>query len=611
MTAAGCSDTWDEHYGAGNSSASSETLWDIIKSDSRMSNFAELAENAIYYRDETKPQKAYTFKDLLDGDQVVTAFIPTNDAYTQEQWDSLKNLQKEYPYTLHQQLMANTISLWRQSALGSTKADTITMLNGKKIIFDKGAHTIGGSAIDVNQCDIPAKNGMLHAITSPIPFTYNLYEYLKDGANAEKNGIVKFHDFLVANDTVFFDENNSIEGNPDINGNPTYVDSVEYVMNYLLISNRRFPDNINTDRYLTYNEGFGAPIGTEDSSFVMIIPTDRAYQSAFEKLKGYYKYADSYLDSEKGNQNNPGLTRDVSNPDSLMEKSLHMDIYSPVVYNVNLQPNAYGKIGYWTIKDFLQNNAQATYFLNTYGDTLRSDDTWQKETLFQGKQVMLSNGCALVADTWNFPSKLYKPDINIEVSAYTMYNRSTFTNRNEYTPKGFSNALASAWIDSTGRVSHDNYMYFYPKTSTNPMNIEFKLVGNDQELSETEVMSGKYDIYVVCVPSYYATSGDTINVPKGIYNKTKLGATISYNDGNVKSKKKDATFDTKETIVYQGEKVDTILLFKDFEFPYSYKNMIHCYPTLTIKTLKASTSEQNQGYTHSINIDRIILKSKD
>lgn len=259
MTAAGCSDTWDEHYGAGNSSASSETLWDIIKSDSRMSNFAELAENAIYYRDETKPQKAYTFKDLLDGDQVVTAFIPTNDAYTQEQWDSLKNLQKEYPYTLHQQLMANTISLWRQSALGSTKADTITMLNGKKIIFDKGAHTIGGSAIDINMCDIPAKNGMLHAITSPVPFAYNLYEYLKDGANAERNNIVKFHDFLVANDTIYFDENNSIEGNPDINGNPTYVDSVEYVMNYLLIFNKHFPDNINTDRYLTYNEGFGAP----------------------------------------------------------------------------------------------------------------------------------------------------------------------------------------------------------------------------------------------------------------------------------------------------------------------------------------------------------------
>lgn len=612
LTAASCSDTWDEHYGTADSTGTaSETIWDLIKNDSRLSNFAELAENAVYYREETKPQKNYTFKDLLDGDQIVTAFIPANDAYTPEQWDSLKLVQKEYPYTLYQQLMANTISLWRQTTIGSTAKDTVTMINGKKLVFDKGALTIGGSEIEQN--DMAAKNGVLHIVKKTVPFHYNLYEYLKDAANAEENHITMFHDFLVKNDTTMFDENNSIEGNPDNNGNPTYVDSVEYVMNYLTIYRKRFPNNINTDQYLTYDESFGAPITSEDSTFVMIIPTDNAYQQAFDKLSRYYKYADSYLDSEKANQNNSGITRDVSNPDSLMKKSLHMDIFSPIVYNVNLQPNAYGRICSWTISDFLQNSGQATYFLNTYGDTLRSDDTWQKETLFQGTPIQMSNGCGIVADTWNLPAKLYKPDVNVEANLYSMFNLQKFNERNRVETIGFSNNAASDWVDATGRVSHDNFISLRPNSTNDPMSVEFRLVGNDQELSEAEVMSGKYDIYVVCVPEFYvdyANGVEDINMESD-FKKTKLAATVKYNDGNIKTTKKDAESELSDIVIYEGQKVDTLLLIKDFEFPYSYKNMIHCYPTLTISTQRATMDEQAEGFTHSINIDRIILKSKD
>ena len=609
MTAASCTDTWDEHYGATNPSISGESIWDIIKEDSQLSNFAELAENAVYYRDETKPQKEYTIKDLLNGDQIMTAFIPTNSAFTQEQWDEWKRIQKENPYTLFQQLMANSVSLWRQTTLTGNAADTVVMINGKKFVFDRVNKSIGGSAIE--KSDVPAKNGTLHIVSSAVPFTYNLYEYLKDEVNARENNVLVFHDFMVKNDTILFDEYNSIEGNPDENGNPTYVDSVQYIVNYLLTRRKRYPGEINTDQYLTWDEGFGAPVNGEDSTYIMILPTDNAYQKAFDKLKRYYRYADAYIDSEKGNLNNPGM-RYVNDPDSLTRKSLHMDLLSPVVYNVNLQPNAYGRLGRWTAEDFLQNSAQATYFINTYGDTLRSDDTWKKESLFQGTPIKMTNGYGIVADTWNLPAKFYKPDINIEVKRSAMYNESTFSARNRFNEVGFSNSVASAWIDSTGRVSHDNYMSFSPNSATNPMDIEFKLVGNDQELSETEVMSGKYDIYVVCVPSYYATStGGTINIPNNRYAKTKLGATIKFNNGNAASTEADDKFTTTETIEYLGEKVDTILLFKDFEFPYSYKNMIHCYPTLMISTKKVSTLELVGGYTHSINIDRIILKSKD
>ena len=200
--------------------------------------------------------------------------------------------------------------------------------------------------------------------------------------------------------------------------------------------------------------------------------------------------------------------------------------------------------------------------------------------------------------------------------------RTSFTTRNTVTNQSLSNEQNKEWIDSTGRISQDNYLSFRPNTPSNLLNIEFKLVGTNwrdkEEVAEREVMSGTYDIYVVCVPAYYANSTEGLKLPEnGIYAKTKLAATINYNDGSIDPNTpgtiKNATFDTdtKTPIIYNGEKVDTILLFKDFTFPYSYKNMIHCYPTLTIKTLRASTAEQNQGYTHAINLDRIILKSKD
>ena len=614
MTAASCTDTWDEHYGAGNSTASGESIWDLIKEDSRLSNFTELAENAVYFRDETNPQEKYTFKDLLNGDQIITAFIPTNDALTQEQWDEWKEVQKTQPFTLYQQLMANSITLWRQTTLNGNDADSLTMLNGKKLLFNRAEKTIGGVALDAESFNVPAKNGTLHVVSSTVPFTYNMYEYLKDNVNARRNNMTIFHDFLVENDTIFFDEYNSIEGNPDENGNPTYVDSVRYLTNYLLTRRKHYPGEINTEQYLTWDEGFCAPVDAEDSTYIMIMPTDIAYQNAVEKLKKYYQYANAYTDSEKGNLNSTGVPpRVINNTDSLMNKSMRMDIFTPIVYNVNLQPNAYGRLGRWTKDTFLQDCAQATYFINTYGDTLRSDDTWQKETLFQGTPINMSNGYGILTDTWNLPAKLYKPDININVNSGALYNEKNFTDAgNSYDAKGFSNLIASEWIDSTGRVSKNDYMYFAPNTITSGMDVTFKLIGNDQELSETEVMSGKYDIYVVCVPHYYTTSTDSIEKPTSdYYPKTKLKGTVNYNDGNVATPNKDAQFSNDDYLEYEGEKVDTILLFENFEFPCSYKNMVHCYPTLTISTKGANPLDQRRGFSPRINIDRIILKSKD
>lgn len=619
MAVPGCTDVVDDHYhpGEGNTSAT-ESLWDIISANPEMSRFKQIAEKATYYRDETHPQANYTFKDMLDGSMLITAWVPTNDAFTEAEFENWMSMTETNGYTVQQQLLGNSISLWRQVATGGG-LDTLTMLNGKKMVFDKNAFTMQGLPLDSAYLNTPASNGTLHAIQQPLPFRYNLYEYIKDVHNAADNDLNMFHDFLVANDTTYFDENSSIEGNPDSYGNPTYVDSVYITTNTMFVMNKRFPTENNTDQYLTYDESFGANIIGEDSTFIMIMPTDQAWEDAKQMLEPYYNYAAKYADSEKLNQGqavNTTEPRSVSNPDSLKAKSITMDIASPLCFNLHFQPNAGGDIGRWKLDDFLaQKGESAAYFLNTYGDTLRTDDNWDKSSILDGKQVEVSNGVGIVADKWNFPFKLYKPDLYVEVDYRSFFNIGNKVG--DFQNISFSNTVAESWIDSVGRVSENNFYYLTPTSATGNPRFDFKLVGTDGENRESEVMSGKYDIYVVMVPNFYITStdsivfngdnmyvtaeGDTIPV------KHKIRATISYCNGATNGR--DATKQS-ETIDYDGTKVDTLLLFKDFEFPYSYKNLRHSYPTLQLTTNTNSTDRRN-GYTNSICIDRFILRSKE
>ena len=609
-----CSDTWDDHYvaGEGSTSAATETLWDIISSSSRpeLKRFKEIAEKTTFYRDETHPQKNYTFKDMLQGSMQITVWVPENDAFTDAEYQDWLTMAETKGYTVQQQLLGNSIALWHQVATGGG-IDTLTMLNGKKMVFDKKKFTIQDIAL--NDKNIAASNGTLHTVSTLLPFKYNLYEYLKDEDNATSNNMTRFHDFIVSNDTNYFDKDRSVEGTPDAYGEPTYVDSAYTATNMLFFGTHRFPSNTNTDQYLTYDESFGANIIAEDSTFIMVFPTDNALAKATAKLAGYYKYATKYEDKKKGDEGStaylPKEDKTYIDADSLQEKSLNMDFYSPLCFNLHMQPNAGGEIGRWKLDDFLAETGQsAEYFLNTFGDTIRTDEKWDKTSLLQGTQVPLSNGVAILADEWNVPAKLYKPDINVEIDYRSLYRASKMAdNDTYYSSVSFSNAAASAWIDSVGRISKSNFYYVYPASPPTNPEIEFKLLGTsgDSENQESEVMSGKYDIYVVMVPNFYMSSGDSI---VGDTVKHKIRAQISYCNGATSGKDKLSEWST--LLDYNGEKVQELLLFEDFEFPYSYKNLRFSYPTIKIST-KTTTSERRNGYSNAFCIDRIILRSKD
>ncbi len=215
--------------------------------------------------------------------------------------------------------------------------------------------------------------------------------------------------------------------------------------------------------------------------------------------------------------------------------------------------------------------------------------------------------------------------------------------------------------DKYGKVSNDNFYQMKPRGTTHPKG-EIKLVGE----GGAQVLSGKYDIYVVMVPYWYAWAGiptglkeatrvipndvtggsDTITYYLGYeYNsefeyinkaqadstflasalenlerlkdehfvdsvadkcKNKFKVQLRYNKGAAS----DATTTAVE-IDYKAQKVDTIKVIEDFEFPYSYGNVTNSYPTLIIQGSATSSDMRSRGYIRELCIDKVILRSKE
>lgn len=585
-----CSDTWGDHYdlAEGFQTTATATLWEQIQANGKLTQFAQILEKAHYYTDENHRVANYTFKDMLNSTQILTVWAPEDGTYDANKW---LEMCETNGYAVQQQFLGNHISLWRKLATGTT-ADSITMLNSKRIIFDKAKQTFRDIKLDGST--VSAKNGILYTLNGAAPFQFNLYEYIK--SNPEVGMLATY---ISNQDTTYFSSSASTEGPSDENGNPTYVDSVFFTSNRLWSKYYR-PMN---SEWLTYLEGFFAILNAEDSAYAMILPTDQAWQAARTKLSKYYNYADAYIN--KTEENN-GVDEQLHlNPDSLRELCLDMDLTSPLVFNIKGQPRE--GIGILTKETFDEKKGQALYLLNTIDDTLYSSPIWEKTELFGSRQpVEMSNGLAYTVDQWNFPMSYYKPDITVECTYSTIFKSEALEGKTVVNTISFNNYV-NTWAEETGKIYDENYLLLQGYSSAGSPNVEFKIrdLKRDHEIS-----SGKYDIYVVMVPYYYQLNEDMREDPTWAL-KNRFESSITYNNGekNGKGKVKEKTEKTK-VIEYEGQKVDTILLFKDFEFPVSYKNLTDCYPTIQIRD-RATASNLKNGYTHALSIDRFLFVSKE
>lgn len=548
MTTA-CSD-WDDHYdNNGVTGSASETIWENIKANANLSQFADLIHKAGY-------------EDVINTTQTYTVWAPLNGTFN---YDSLSALPVS---NLKEYFAKNHVARFNFPATGSIN-ELVTMLNKKMMPFvGNGTYTFNG--VELVTPNVPSSNGVLHVTNGMANYRANLFESLDSVAYPIDSISRYFHSY----DRKVLDVSNSVKG-PVVDGRITYLDSVFVESNSLI--------------YL-----HNALINREDSSYSMIVPTNEAWQKAYEQVKKLYNYKPfTYVKevpatnlnkaTEAENYDNGSRDLDFS---LLNDSVIHFVIAKDLFVNNNLYHNK-------VLKELQTGeNLQTDSIVTTRGNIYYGDDA---TALFQGaKRIDKSNGSMWLTDSLRMrPWIAWNPIIKVqgEYGVAKSYNTSA-TTRNSVTK-------AEQNPDIQGTVSNGSYLTVTPLSAASNPEAIFYL---------PEVRSTDYAVYICFVPE---------NINKNTYvenvRPNRVQVTMGYNDLNGKPQEKRLSTATFENDIH---KVDTVYV-GDFSFPICYygtglstSTQKEYAPYLRINSRATGTAAASKN-DRTLRIDFIMLVPKE
>lgn len=588
LAATSCSDFSD--YNAIEASAepsADKTLWENIKANANLSDFAEVLEKVGYDK-------------VLNASHTYTVWAPVNGSFDK---DSLFSLSES---KIIKEFVKNMVANYshQETDLNDT---TVFMLNEKLLKFhgkNTSSMTFDGQSLVANAestaYNYPSINGILYTVSNPSTFRSNGYEVISD----VKDKAGKFYDMIMKYHTETLDEKNSVKGEI-VNGLQVYDDSV------LIVSN-------------TYTEGsLRSKIACEDSLYTVLIPNDEAWTDAYDRIKKYYNYipevnyqdlTDEKLSGKKGGSNSTGTC--------FMEKNIGQKAIklTSKPADSEFSDNA----AYWTdsiSKRLLTNNfiysetntkynskfangqkfTEADSIYSTTRNLLTNLPELDKATV---ETKVLSNGHARIIDKFPFKSwETYAPEIRTRnVGRYVTASGSNVSRVTVLNP--------SKDICTFDKANEENLNYVrvnVPEGSAFAPEMDFAL---------SNVLSTTYDIYAVVVPGWIENQGDSTYVRKPY----TLRFDINYT--NEKNEEVRGRFNGEELVtvaaqvikvpafICGAEKVDTIKLGR-VTFPICYAGT-EAYPNIKVYcTLTSFGSANRKKYDQQIRIANIIMKPID
>lgn len=459
MTTA-CSD-WDDHYdNNGVSGSASETIWENVKANANLSQFADLMQKAGYDQ-------------VINTTQTYTVWAPLNGTFN---YDSLNAL----PLTnLKEHFAMNHVARFNYPASGNVDA-AVTMLNKKVMPFTgNGTYTFNG--VEVVSPNVASSNGMLHVTSGMVDYMANLFESLDSMALPIDSISRYFHNY----DQKVLDEANSVKG-PVVDGRLTYLDSVFVEQNILL--------------YL-----HNALIHREDSNYTMLLPSDEAWQKAYKAVKSCFNYQPFTFVKDVPQTNLKKATADNYDTgstkldfDLLNDSIIHYMICKDLFFNNNLYHNRVLndlKTGAQLSVDSLVNTNRSIFYGNDASDIFAD-----------ARRIDKSNGSMWLTDSLRMrPWLTYNPIIKIQAEngAAKSYNAGATT----IVPI----AKAEQNPDIQGTVSNGYYLTITPSSPASNPEAIFYLPG---------VRSTTYAVYVCFVPENINASTYTDNVRPNIVQVT-------------------------------------------------------------------------------------------
>ena len=533
-----CSD-WTDHYQDDSSILDSQqkTLWENIEQNENLTQFASLLKKVSYDY-------------VLNTSQTYTVWAPANgtfdfDTYDSYGWDRLEN-----------EFVRNHIARNNYPASGQVDERVIT-LNEKMMHFGgNGNYSI--QDINITRPNLASRNGVIHQLGGGIPFKSNIFESLNSGLYP----LDSIADFFRSNNVKKLNVDKSVVG-PTENGRITYLDSV-------------------FDEHNTLFTRFQAFINREDSNYTMLVPTNKAWHEAREKIEKYYNYFRSFEFMENTSTTEQKkesiIIKDV---DYLRDSIVYTMLLSDLFYNNNIYDNR--KLNTLQTGERLQVDS----LYSTMRTKVYAEDAAR---LFEGaiRQVN-SNGAAWVTDSLRMRSwTTWNPEIIVEGENSRMLASTLSTSD---TPHTFV-APETQNPEISGKLSNNSYMEVLPiSQSTNP-GVVFYL---------PDVRSTTYSIYIVMVPA------NIVN-PNNEVKPNRFTVTLGSVDSNGKNQDRIKDWTVESTFQSDTTKIDTIYL-GDYTFPMAYFGTGNYYPYMRINS--SVTNKERMNYDRILRIDCLILRPKE
>lgn len=581
LATASCSDysDYNSEPADGNMNAGN-SLYENIKSNESLKNFAAIIDKAGY-------------GNVLNASQCYTLWAPVDGTYNADAILAMDSAQ------IVDRFLKHHLAQFSYPVSGEVDERVIT-LNDKHHTFTNAFFDERG----VKAVNIPSSNGLMHLIDGNSPYLMSIYESLNEHP---KDNIVKF---IKDYDTRYIDERNSVKG-PMVNGQQTYLDTVWKTTNPVVRSILR------------------ADIEDEDSAYVMLNPTNEAWDAAYDKIKSAYSYQTGFKFMDLAGES--GVAATATAAASL--KAGNAASQSAVSINTELYNDSLPK--YWITRNLVyslsnKNNSPllTNKLIHGAGDVVRDtlySTTRSKLSNVQeildhcGELVKMSNGYTRTLDEIVFnPIETYLPVITAKQPIRTLGlgdKKATMHTMLKTTMiENYGEEILSELPDFLKRrvmPKNSNYVTWY---ATDAINYSSNAVKPEMDFAIRNALSTKYRIFVVFCPISYSKTGDPEIAKKPYYARFDLAC---YGYDTKASKYADIFWrlnvpgatSTKDIIIPEDGKFHYVEM--EYKFDVSYFGL-EAFPTLLISNTKSfGTSGNREKYEQELRIQGIYFVPED
>lgn len=540
-----CSD-WDDHFESNTTVLNSQnaTLWHNIEQNGKLTQFADLLKKTGY-------------DERLKASQTYTVWAPEDNTFD---YQTVLSYSKE---RMVKEFVENHIARNNYPVSGAIDKN-IYMLNEKMMHFS-GNSSYQIQNLLLKQLNIGSSNGTLHTIDGRMNFLSNIYEAL-DILDYPLDSISNYiHSF----DEKIINEDKSKKG-PVVNGEQTYLDTIY---------------NEHNDLFTMFN----AYINREDSSYTMVLPTDKAWNDALARIRSYCQYRATFTTMEDVEESKT-VKVTLKDANAMTDSVAKVCMMASLVYNNNTGDNR-------RLKGLAEGaSADCDSLVTTTGQKMYAEDA--RRLLTNARRVEMSNGAAWITDSLRLPTwTIWNPEIRLEAETPSLW--AGYGNING-TP--IDREVTQQNPEVAGSVSKNHYIELEPQSRNANPEIYFRLPG---------VRSATYNIYIVTVPGninsrYFAEE----------LKQNFLTCTIGYADqtGGFSYKSFDNVITGVDSLKTAGgtytAKVDTTLI-GEFTFPVSYLGMTSGQTVYAPYIRVRSKVRNADSYDRTLRIDCLLLRPKE